>query len=466
MIIEPYKLRPAPPRIALLVNDRQALDEDEGLQPLWRLEKGVQVWSSQERVLALLRAGKGKAICWRGQPIRYAPPVGDGYLVRVLGLELPLDDQKALLGLLAWRDWLTSEGAAPMGSLGSSAMSLLRAKLERILWCTAPHAQAPPIRWTIGARQQLGPAGAPATYRGALRLFDMRAAYAQTLAQLNYGGHWHRMRVDGERSLYRLRLFAAEHPLFCRARVRLSGDFPGPLVRRSRGIPDPTGLAADAPYPRTGTLQGVWTYQELLAAEETGAKATILDAWGHASACWQPFLPWWRTIEQGREGLAGFGSTLAKATGNALWGQFCVQPGGRRSLLYFDKRGVRRVELLDSRTGPRPAHDLSELLTGLVRARLQRFMVAAGSRLCSAHTDGGWVDCSDGWAYDDPDWRLKRSAVELRVLDPQKLAYREPHARKQSYVVAGWPAALAKEQFERQWEETCLRSNRTAATAA
>lgn len=449
MIVEPYTRPPKPRELALLVDHDRVLAEDGGTRSLRTLDRKLQVWCGQDRVLDLMREGHGKAICWRGQPIRYQPNPRAGYRVQVLGLTVPDEDDRALAGLVGWRDWLAGEGAAPLGSLGSSAKSLLRATLERTLWTTAPAAQSPPIRWTVGGRQQLGPAGAPLERVGTIRHYDLRAAYAQTLSELRYGGHWHRMRTDERR----LHLFAVAHPLFVRARVRLPGGFPGPLVKRERK--DHSAMLAHFPaYPTRGRLQGIWTWEEVEQARAMGAGVTILDAWGHASAGWRPFLPWWEAVERGRNGLHGFASTLAKATGNALWGQFCIQPGGKRSILFYERRGsrvVRRVELLDGHSGPRPAHDLSELLTGLVRARLQAFMRAAGERLCSAHTDGGWTDCTDGWAYREEGWRLKETATRIRVLDPQMLAYRI--GRQESYVVAGWPARLAGGQFEATWEQ-------------
>src|ERR1035437_796752 len=87
-------------------------------------------------------------------------------------------------------------------------------------------------------------------------------------------------------------------------------------------------------------------------------------------------------------GLAGL---LAKVTGNALWGRFCMDPRsqGRRSIRSRNgKIGSRELPL---RGGLPPAHDLAELVSGRVRAELYRLMVAAGDDLLSAHTDAAWI---------------------------------------------------------------------------
>ncbi len=451
MIVEPYKLRPVAPALALLREDATIVDErGQAINP-GRIPKGVQVWASQERVTALLRAGVGSALCWRGQPIRYC--LRSQYDVRILALPFP-DDEKALAGLGRWRDWLASAGASPLGTLGSSSMSLLRSILEAPLWTSVPFASCPPIRFTLGGRQELGPAGAPAAYTGQLRHFDMRAAYPRTLARLEYGGHWfrlHERRLDAHAEL----CDRGGRMVFCRARVRLAGSAPGPLVRRPRAEPQAI-LGFEAAYPAEGTLQGIWTYPELRAAQETGASVHLLEGWMHTSGQWRPFERWWREVEQGRR-MHGFAGTLAKATGSALWGQFCISRRGRRQLLFYDRRGRRVIRELPTTGGRKPAHDLAEYLTGSVRAELYRFLVAAGGRLCCAHTDGGWVDCAGGWAY--PAWRSKERAEALRVLDPQLLAYRIPGEQGERYVVSGWPAEGAADLFEREWTE------RTAAAA-
>lgn len=446
MIVEPYKLRPVPPQVALLTAEGQTIAEDGSALSLDAIPKGWQVWSSSERVLALVREGRGRALCWRGQPIRYAPAEAPSeFRVRVLSLPTP-DDEATLDGLKLWRDWLGAYGASPAGSLGSSSFSLLRATLREPLWTSVPFAAAPPLHFTLGGRQELGPRGAPAEYAGTIRHFDMRAAYAARLGTLEYGGHWHEIHA-GSLHAHVDTLAAANKMIFCRARVTLSGRHPGPLVRRPRT--EPPSVAWWAEYPRSGRLQGVWTLQELHAAEAHGARVTLLEGWFHSNAGRRPFEPWWGVIEEGRR-MEGFAGLLAKATGNALWGQFCISSQGKRQILSY-RRGRSHVVELPLKGGRRPAHDLSEYLTGSVRADLYRFCASAGDRLCSAHTDGGWVDCSDGFDY--PDWRVKAQASRLRVLDPQKLAYLGLGEVAERYVVAGWPADGAGELFERDWQE-------------
>jgi hypothetical protein len=450
VIIEPYKLRPAPKPLALLTADNRYLDEAGRLYPPGRLPRGMQAWAPAERVLTLLRVGRGRALCWRGNPVRYAP---DSRELRCQVLQLPFpDDERALAGLVRWRGWLGALGAAPGTSLGSSSMSLLRATLAEPLWTGVPFASVPPFRFTVGGRQELGPAGAPAAYSGQLRHYDQRAAYAVTLGHLEYGGHWFVLH-EGKEAEHAEHFHNFGKMVVCRARVKLAGTRPGPLVRRPRSEPD-SQLAYFPEYPSEGTVQGVWSYPELIAAREQGCTVRILEGWFHNNGSLNPhpFEPWWRAVERGRQ-MHDFAGLLAKATGNALWGQFCISGTGRKQLLFYEHgaSGLRRVirELPVAAGRPR-AHDLTEYLTGKVRAELYRFMATAGERLCSAHTDGGWVDCAGSWSYP---WRIKERAASLRVLSPQMLAYRRQGEEQECYVVAGWPADGSRELFEREWAQ-------------
>lgn len=447
--VEPYRLNPAPPPLALLTDDGNLLHEDGVRRPLRKLDTGVQAWGSPDVAGRLLRQGRGKGIIWASRIIRYQEA---GRSVRVAQLDFPDRERDSIGGLIAWRDWLAAYGAAPAGSIGGTSMSLLRATLAGPLWTSVPEDQCPPIGVTMGGRQELGPAGAPLERWGNVCHFDLRAAYASRLGALEYGGWWHR--IHGHRlDDHAFSLHAAGKMVFCRARVRLAGTWPGPLVKRPRAAADTVAL--DFPrYPTGGELRGIWTLAELLSAERAGARFQLLDGWFHSNSGERPFAPWWQAIEEGRR-LPGFAGVLAKATGNALWGQFVIRERAAKQLVFYrrERGGPRRVVVNLPVGGSRPpAHDLAEFLTGSVRAELLDFMVSAGPRLCSAHTDGGWVDVGvSGWRPPSDEWRLKERAEYLRVLDPQVLSYVRAGESEPRYVVSGWPAEGAAERFESDW---------------
>lgn len=472
MIVEPYKLHPVAPRVALLLGDGQAVDEDGELLDLDAWPQGTRLWAAYETVYRLVREGRGEALCWRGEEIRWrhrrfeetwVRRPSDANVVRLPFSHLRPESQ--LSGFSLWRDWLGSRGASPTGTSGSAAWSLLRATLDRRLLTGS--GERPPIGWTVGGRQQLGPLGA-GMYTGRLEHLDLPAAYASTLAGLRYGGVWlqHEPRVAG-RDVFRYA--GGDYPVFVRAQVRVPDGFTGPLLRRPRRRPgsylEAQVLANE--YPAPARLQGVWTYEEVAAAEASGCRVRILDGWVHRSG-WQPFLPWWDAIQEGRA-LGGLAGSLAKVTGNALWGRFCLDDrAGTRFIRSLDRRGRTAHRALQGRSSMFPAHDLAETVSGRVRAKLWQGISSAAGRLVLADTDGYWALDETGGSgvartgemppVSEPPvsssvWRTKGYARRLDVLLPQ--CYREwplDKSRGPWVTFAGVPAELAPGVFDERWK--------------
>lgn len=458
MIVNPYTLRPVPPTIAVLTPEGVAVSEHGEQLDFERWPPGYRLWASYETVYGLVRDGVGEALCWNNEEIRWRHKrfeddwrrrPSDANVVKVPFDHLGLDS--VLMSFAAWRDWLAGYGASASGTSGAAAWSLLRATLERRLVTGA--GARPPLRQTIGGRQELGPAGA-GRFEGVLAHVDLPAAYAASLARLRYGGSW---LEASDRSGRRLEQYGGDdYPVFVRAKVRVPLELHyGPLVRRprrpSRGYLE--SRLAGSVYPRGVRLQGVWTWEELAAAEASGCRVErVLGGWIHRSG-WYPFAPWWAAIERGRS-IPGLAGTLAKVTGNALWGRFCmdVALGGKRTIR--SKQGRQLVgRALETRGGPLPAHDLAETVSGRVRARLYALMAKAGDDLVAAHTDGAWI--FGGRDLSDDAWRLKEHARVLEVLDPQVFRYwpQPAHHAEPWTVFAGVPAERADELFERAWQK-------------
>jgi hypothetical protein len=454
----PYRRPPAAPRLGVICADGvTVLDEDGRRFPLAATPAGYRVYGSWERIGQLWGEGIGEALCWQHQPLRWRPQRSDApwnapgvvNIIRVIGW--PEDDLEALDALDRWRAWLLSEGAVPAASLGSTSFSLLRARLRRPLHIAAGWERCgPPFDYVLGGRQEL--VAQYGTYAPAAH-YDLPAAYAYTLAHLRYGGHW--VEVGPH---YPLAGFAARGGLgFIRARVRVPSDLPlGPLPRRPRRRPRRWSVLWSVPdrYPVGKVIQGVWTWEELEAAADAGCKIKRLQTWLHVSPTdWPlPFMPWWEAVERGRE-LPGYAGRLAKATGNALWGQFCVARGAARTAEYWDPRPAcphryRRPAPLRGQP-PWYAPDLAETITGQVRAALYRAMMLTGpGDLLCAHTDGFW---STAFATLPGTWRFKAEVERLDVLGPQILRYWERGSEAPVYTVAGAPPTLAPRIFESAW---------------
>ena len=151
--------------------------------------------------------------------------------------------------------------------------------------------------------------------------------------------------------------------------------------------------------------------------------------------------------------MPGLAGVLAKVTGNALWGRFCMDSRvqGRKSIRSLNGNlSSREVPLWG---GVPPAHDLAEIVSGRVRAELTRLMLRAGDGLLSAHTDGAWVRGDLALAGG---WREKQPARRLDLVDPQTLRYwpAPAHPSEPWIVYAGVPARKAPAAFEKRWKET------------
>lgn len=447
-MIRPYA-KPRPFReLAWLVDERTVLEESgqEG-ELAAALERGAQVWSRAELLRELTRAGHGSAVLWRFAAIGWHPDRdASAWPVRGLQVTTPESPEETLEGLKAWRGWLNRYGAAPAGSLGGSGLSLVKATLRRPLWTSV--GATPPIRYTVGGRQETAEP-APAHYRGPLVRSDIQAAYAQTLGSVLYGGRW--TRYDW-RPLWPRRF--EKNPgtlMFVRAAVdvpelelelpQLPAGHRGPLLDRPRKAPthlDSLFWTIDERFPAGRRIQGTWTWPELEAATAAGAKVRrVLDVWVHESGE-RPFTPWLEAIHEGRA-MPGFAGRLAKATGNATWGQFAIAKGRRKVVA----RGRDGELPLRGGNPSQRAFDLAESIAGAVRARLYRGMLAAGPELVTAHTDGLWTS-----GPPVPGWREDDRATELRIFDAQHYAHRAGEG-PWSYVVAGVLDPV--EWFEDAW---------------
>lgn len=461
MPVFPYKLRPVPPQVAVLLEDGEhALCEDGTTLPLPELPGGYRVWGDWDLVSRLWGDGQGEALCWRLRPVRWRlqrQPGEDSWVsrhtdVRVLRTGWPETPEAAVAGLAAWRGWLASHGASPQGSMGSTSWSLLRSKLRGPLWMSV--GELPPIQWIMGGRQELH--AEMGRYEPA-RHYDLPGAYSTELGAMRYGGRW---REVGKTYPYGL---VARRGILCfvRARVRIPSDLPvGPLPKRPRRAPRGTDALlsfSSERYPTGKQVQGVWTWEELDAAEAAGCKISVLQVWVHLNADGKyPFRPWYEAVLEGRA-MGGFASQLAKQTGNALWGQFCLAPGAERTVEHWNgsrerpRRSRKSVPLPGA--SPNYAPDLAETLTGRVRAELYRCMLQAASpppRLLCAHTDGIWTEGGE-WLGVPEGWRAKESASRLDLLTPQFIRFWRTPTAAPEYVVAGAPDTLAPALFERVW---------------
>lgn len=458
MFVEPFKNPPRSPRIALVNDDGEYVDETgntfrDNSEYKFRLGEIVAfiLWDT---AMSLTRAGRGEILRWNTKDIRWRstkyldediwkPRALDAGIIQFpVGFNLQFEN--VLKQLIEYRDWLVSEGAKPHCSSGSTSLSLLKAKLSEKL--ITGLGSCPPIEHTRGGRTLMGLEG-KGKFEGKIVHWDLPAAYASTMGNIFYNGTWEVRPFNSA-----VKAYNRGAPVFCEATVEIPplpfGPLPDTIERSSSPLEG--ALLNLYGYAKIGRIQGVWTLDELNAAEEVGCKITPLQSWAMLSGK-QPFLPWWEAVQRGREMRGEISRSLAKRTGNALWGMFCTDRDSRiKKVIMHCEHGKTKIRRIDFRlNSQKPGHDLAEAISGAVRAKLYQHVVAANSHLICGHTDGIWVKGE----YNVPDgWRIKQIARRIDVLDPQTFRYFIDN--KTSYVVmAGIPPKMAPEKFEQRWSK-------------
>jgi hypothetical protein len=412
--------------MALVRSDGKTIDEAGKVATIAATHPDAMIYADRAIASDEVIRGRGSFLRWNETPYRWEV---DDRSVILLG-NYPGDGPDVLGGLIEWRDWLASYGARA-SSPRQASRSLLRATLRRPLYLDGG---APTLGEVVGGRQ--APIRPPGHY-GAIEIWDMEAAYARTLGELTYGGSWHdvgplRPSLD------------SEHPALCHARVRVPKTITiGPLPRMVRKRKT-TGLRRLMPreYPTGATISGVWSFDELRVAERAGCSVEIDRSWiMDRGLDPEPFRQWWYAIREGRE-MTGYARTLAKITGNVLWGTFIAS--GARTRLTF--AGGERSETAVELRGHLPTYPaLAEIVCARVRSRLYSELLEPWrADLISVHTDGGIVD---GPVELGEGWRMKGRADALTYLGPQAYSYRVEDDT--TYVVSGVPPDAVVEVFGR-----------------
>lgn len=458
MIVVPYKTKHGYKRLVFVDPEGQYVSEDGRiLKPHMLAEdRSVRCFCAWETARKLTTEGRGESLLWNGEHIRWRPfkfphetewrrrPF-DAYVLRVPMYSRSEDN---LRSLCRWRDWLYEYRALP-ATMGGSSMSLLRARVARVLVCSKQW-DTKRIVQSAGGRITLGPNGR-GSFSGQIVHWDLPAAYATQIGTLRYGGMW---RSDPNHSIIHLdTLVETGAPVFVRAQAYIPKSLTfGPLCRRYRKPLHPFRaqmmLYTGERYPTGCTMQGWWTWEELQSARAVGCSVKILDVWHHASPPKSPFVRWWEAVQEGRE-LQGLSGLLAKTTGNALWGNFAFDPAvrGKKSI---HSRTASGFTSRHPRILPRivNAIELAEVVAGRTRAKLYDAMVEMGDDLICAHTDGFWARADNG-REPSGEWRVKETAHRIDVLSPQNLRY---HTGGRKHVIySGVPMEQAEAAFDVAW---------------
>jgi hypothetical protein len=424
MIIKPLARTPIYKIIVLILdNDRAIVDGD--FVPWEKIPKAAKCFVNSHKDIDQ-RLINGELVAHTfgengsGRLTAYTWQHPDGYPVRIsflrhlLGKTLSPEEQYKSLRVFA--DTMFEHGSS-IGTLGTMSLSLFRSTLSKPF---KENSHATPGEYLQrGGRSFLVH---PGEYSRA-SFWDIRQAYPSTLASQYVPIRWTEYIAENGK-------LPKDIPSgFARAMVHIPWLPFGPL---------PVDWSRRPDYPIEQTLVGVWTLDELIAAEEAGCEIQYSRYWIGTNYR-QPFTKWFEIMRGISESLKGTNSAkLAKVCANSFVGFFAAN--GRQSS-YWYKEGRLTYGQVYGGINPMSL-SLHGLVTSKVRARLySEAIVPNAGAIISVHTDGAVLpDQSDVTvepAGELPgEWRKKKVAVELTIHTPQVYTYSDD-AFHVNYVVAG-----------------------------
>jgi hypothetical protein len=443
--------------MAILLDENTILHEDGKKYPLDKTPKDTRIWSAwNDQMIDIWKNKKiGELLVYAEDPIRWRKTITnndhywgttangqDVYLLKTNSF--PDKPEEALHAFVEWRNWIEEYGAKASGTVASVSWSIWKATLSKSF--VSPTDWPKAVKFPIGGR--LVPCREEnSCFMGDFVQWDMQAAYAKRLGSILFGGDKSKWIEVNDRSHY-AEMAAKGIPVYVVARVWVPRMKYGPLPQRRQKYSPFSHMPIN--YWTNKQIYGTWTFQEIEQAELVGCSVTIERVWVHAGGE-ASFRKWWEIIEEGRDNLIGFSKYLAKSTGNSLWGQFAFREKPRKVRWY--EEGKRHHRIILPRLADRPkSPELSDQLSGQIRADLYRFLVTAEDELLQANTDGAWVIETAG--FKPPDiWRVKKRAHVMQFIDASTYRYWQPGETEPSYVMAGVPFDVQTKAFDSVWRK-------------
>jgi hypothetical protein len=446
--------------MATLLDENKILHEDGNEYLISDVPPQTRIWSHWENTVWKIWKDKGigEVLIYDQDPVRWRrnsnykdhswPSVGNNTDVYILKNNLfPKDKIDALQSLIQWRDWIEDYGGSAFGTVASCSWSLWRATFKEDFY--SPTEWPTHIKFPIGGRlipcKEINSA-----WVGEFIQWDLQAAYARELSKVRYGGRGSKW-VEVKQTADYKAMSERGIPIYVRAKVWIPRMKLGPLPQR-RIKYNPFSRVPIA-YRTNVQLYGTWTLEEIEQAREVGCGINIESVYAHVATGKElHFQSWWKAIEDGREHLEGFAKSLAKSTGNSLWGQFALREKGRK-IRWIDDDGKRKHRVIEARMTNRPGSpELSDQLTGKIRAKLYSLAVSAGDDLMQGNTDGAWVSHREGWLPPDG-WRIKKRARVIEFIDESNYRYWETDKGKPTYVMPGIPMDWQERYFTADWNQ-------------
>lgn len=343
--------------------------------------------------------------------------------------------------LLEFVSFIRAAGGSP-GSPVGMLNSLMRVSLSESF--TESSINVPTDYIWRGSRVQQ--ADRMAREYGFTDLWDIRAAFPSALANAYVPRRWRHYPAGVDSDL-------PDAPAgYARAIVYVPWFMHGPIPNVSAHRPD---------FPTEGFVRGIWSFDELRAAEAVGCELYILEFWT-GSMFRQPFKEWGRMVRELRAAVGRDAERLVKMAANRYVGKFAMDGHRERS------RYVKGTEKWIIERG----HKRPESITvhGLVTANVRAELFTNGihpypAHFIFCHTDGVALQ-ADEYTTEmrppDDRWAIKAEMERLLLINPQRYAYvaapPDIEPGNWRYVVAGIPQEVASDFFDDRWLRTDDRS--------
>ena len=454
------KKEPAHKDIAILIDEDTIYWEDVGLYPYDKVMSGVKIFAHIDVIKEIWKQKKiGEVLKYDGEIRKWRKSCPPGHkrttwnnhpseVTVSHSRSFPTEISNAIKGYCEWRDWVESYGGNITGSTSSTSYSLFKTTISGDTWET-PFDGIQRIRQPIGGRL-LRCKARKTSFQGDIIQWDLYSAYSRRLGSLQFGGMGSKWR-EVNKPINFDRMVEKGICVYVEATVWPNKLYPGPLPTREDKSHRWYLFATN--YPNDEQIEGIWTYEEIREAERTGARVKFHKAYYHiATGKKYHHEDWYRIIQEGRNNLNGFARSLAKATGNSLWGRYAMQPRRARTVWRVNGKNVWNKHPTKSFSSNQ-CMELADQLCGKIRSDLYRLAISASDSLIQGNTDGAWIEYERGWLPPSNDWRIKNRTNRIDVLDDATYRYWIEGKEDPEYVVPGIITEHTEESFERRWNE-------------
>lgn len=409
---------------------------------IWNIEKIGEILSFDRRIM------KWRKKCPSYYKSRNSWPGHPSEVTVSSSKSFPENPHEAVRQYAYWRDWVEENGGNIVGTISNTSLSLFKTTLHGKY--ETPYSGIEEITNPLGGRL-LPCKSLWTTFNGSFVQWDLYSAYSKSLSELQFGGPGSRW-IETDKISDFDSMVEKGYLIYIEAEVKIPDIELGPLpIRKNRSAKSP--MWDWMSFPTNRILKGIWTYEEIREAEKIGCKVKIKRIIYHQATgkkYWHE--DWYNIILSGKESLQGFSRSLAKQTGNSLWGRYAMRPRPSRTK-WRNESGKRENQIRNLGISKgNQCMELADQLCGKIRASLFGLAISASNNLIQGNTDGAWIKYDGRWRPPSDDWRDKNKASRIDIIDDRTYRYWEPGEENPEYIAPGIDLDFQKFIFDKWWE--------------